>query len=32
MINPISLIACPPEAESELSYLSGSVKKTGSED
>jgi len=32
MINPISLIACPGEAESELSYLSGSVKKTGSED
>ena len=32
MINPISLIACPGEAETELSYLSGSVKKTGSED
>lgn len=31
-INPVSLIACPPEKETSLVYLSGSVKKTGSED
>ena len=32
MIHPISMIACPQEIDEELPYMSGAVKKIGSED